>query len=114
MLTTAVSLALLSVAGVWLVYKKLPPKVRRFLEGHPLFTDLSSLILIYITLGGTLTALIAAALAGIMVSMMLEVANHPDDYLFLYALKDSAKETTSGIRGWIKDINESYKQKVKA
>ena len=112
MLSVGTALGIMSVVGAWFVYKKLPRKVKKWLESHPLFTDAFCFVGIYWILGGTLTALVAASVSGLIISAYLEVMSHPDDYLWIYAGMDSLKKETSGFRTWIRDINTRYKEKL--
>ena len=74
MLTTGFSLAVLSATGFYLIYRKLPGVLRRFAQKHILITDTVAIILTYMLLDGTLTALFAAAFMGIFVSILLALA----------------------------------------
>jgi hypothetical protein len=93
------------------IYKKLPRKVRRFLEKHSLLTDLATLIAVYMLLGGTLAALVAGAMCGIMVSIMLHIANNPDDFLYLYDLKDYVSEKLAELKVTLNDYGAVYRQR---
>lgn len=112
MLSTGLALGIVSCAGVYLIWKKLPARVRSWAHNHPLFTDAIAFVGVYWVLGGTLTALIASAFAGIFISAYLEIMNHPNDYLWIHAGMDSLKKETSGFRTWIRDINTRYKEKL--
>ena len=112
MLLDGMVLGTLTSFGMWLIYKKLPPHVRAWLERHNLVTDFAMFLGVYWLYGGTLTALFAAAISGIEVSAYLEVKNHPDDYLWLYAGADRVNKELSGMRRWLKNVNESYKAKM--
>jgi len=67
----------LTVAGFYLIWKKLPRRVRNFAVRHPLATDLTAAIATYVVIGGSVTGLFAAAWTGIIVSLMLKVGNNP-------------------------------------
>ena len=71
MITNAFLLAGLSVLGGWLVIKKVPERIKRWILDRTLLTDLITFIVIYIIFTGTLTALLSAAIAGIIVSVLL-------------------------------------------
>jgi len=114
MLSNALALSLLSTGGVYLIYKKLPAKVRNFLEKHSLFTDAISFILTYMILGGTLTALIAAAMMGVMVSAMLHVVTNKDKYIYLYDLTDWLKGMTQKVQVYLEAYGEVYREKKAA
>lgn len=111
MLSNAVALALLTTAGFIVIYKKLPRKVRRFIEKYSLATDLFALILVYMLLGGTLTALVAGALCGLMISILLYVANNPEDFLYLYDLRDFMKDKLALAKETLNTYGEVYRSK---
>ena len=71
MLTNALTLSLLTTGGFIAIYLKLPNKIKNFIKKHSLVTDIATLGMAYILLGGTLTALIAASMSGLLVSMLL-------------------------------------------
>ena len=114
MLLNGIVLGTLTTFGMWLIYRKLPGKVREWLERHNLITDFAMFLGVYWLYGGTLTALFAAAVSGIQVSAYLEVKNHPDDYLWVYAGAAKVDEQLSGVKKWFRNINESYKKKIEA
>lgn len=84
MLFNACILAIVTFIGGCLVWRKLPRRVRRWLQKQDLITDVIMLCLAYLALGGTLTALLAASLVGVMVSVALYVANHPEQFGWLF------------------------------
>ena len=77
MVTTGFTLAVLSACGFWLVYDKLPRRVKKFMQKHVLLTDAIACFLTYSLFGGTLVALFAAAWLGIIVSIMLALTKNP-------------------------------------
>lgn len=77
MITTGLTLAAITGLGFWLVFKKLPKKVRTFMKKHALFTDAVSCLLTYLLFGRSLVALFAAAWLGLIVSVMLSILNNP-------------------------------------
>jgi hypothetical protein len=111
MLTTALALAILTTAGCMAVYKKLPRKVRRFIEKHSLMTDLFTLIMVYTLLGGTLTALMAGAFVGLFVSGLLHISNNPEDFLYLYDLRDLIKEKVIEAQRALNEYGREYREK---
>lgn len=110
-MSTAFALALLTTTGFYLVYSKLPRKVRKFIETHSLLTDIATLIAVYMLLGGTLTALMAGAMCGIFVSMFLHVVNNKEDFLFLYDLRDLIKEYLVTAKNALKIYGQEYRKK---
>ena len=110
-LSNAIALALLTTAGCIVVYRKLPRKVRRIIEKYSLVTDLVCLITVYYILGGTLTALVAGALVGLFVSVLLHVANHEEDFLVLYDLRDFLKSKFVEAKTMFETYSATYRQK---
>lgn len=104
MLTNAFALALVTSGGFMMVYKKLPPKMRKWIEKHALLADACALFLTYLLLGGTLTALTAGAMVGMMTSGLLHVAQHKEDFQYLIAIKevvaDGISDITKKLNGW--------------
>ena len=113
-MSTAFALALLTTSGCYIVYTKLPRKVRRFLQKYSLLTDVATLMAVYMVLGGTLTALMAGAMCGIFVSVLLHVANNKDDYLYLYDLRDFIKEKAAEMKVALNAYSETYRSNRKA
>ena len=111
MIGTATGLALFSVAGVLIIYSKLPRGIRKFLEGHSLMTDFIALIAIYLVLGGTLTALFAASIAGLMVSVALYVVNNKEKFSFLDNMFASLKELADSS---VKFLNDTFGEEAAA
>lgn len=89
-----------------MVYKKLPLRIRKWIEEHALLADACALFLTYLLLGGTLTALTAGAMVGIITSGLLHVSQHKEDFEYLIVAKDWAaekfSELTSGLNSWAK------------
>jgi len=111
MLSVGLALGTMSFFAAILVYLKMPRRTRKWIEKHYLFTDFISMILVYVVLGGTLTALIASAWCAILISAALEVAHNKEDYLFLYHFKDQTVKSMGGLKGYLKTINEEYKKR---
>jgi hypothetical protein len=103
MLFNATALAIATVVGFSLIYAKLPRRVRKFMEKHSLITDLIACILTYSFLGGTLVALMASALVGIIVSLLLKIQNEPENFLYVF----DAIET---IKGWVTSMNSGLNE----
>lgn len=76
MLVNGFILATLTVSGFYLIYRKLPMRLRRFMEKHSLMTDIVACVLTYILFGGTLVALFASAWVGIMISILLALVQN--------------------------------------
>jgi hypothetical protein len=110
MFIDALLLASLTTAGFMFVYKKLPRGVRKFLEKHALLTDAVALLLTYGLLGGTLTALMAGALVGIFTSIMLYIAEHPDDFQYLWDAAEAIKKFTKQLQVWANETGAAYRE----
>ena len=111
MISDAVTLAILTTFGFMMVYKKLPRKIRKFLEKHATLTDVIALLLTYTFLGGTLTALTAGALVGIFTSCLLYVANNPDDFLYLYDLRNFMKQKLGQMKETLNNYGTEYRER---
>ena len=71
-------------------------------------TDITSLAIVYMILGGTLTALFASALTGVMISLMLHIANNPDRYAYVVYF---VKKMKTKINEVIDTLNKTYATK---
>lgn len=110
MLSDAFALALLTVTGFMFIYKKLPRKIRKFLEKYSLLTDFVSAVLTYMLLGGTLTALTASALVGIFTSCLLYIAQNPDDFTYLWDFAEGIKTMLSRFQLQLKAYGKQYRE----
>jgi len=110
MIGTGFALAILTTAGAIAIYMKLPEKVRHFITKHSLLTDVLTLIGVYYLLGGTITALFAAAICGLAVSIMLHTANHPDDYMYLADMKVMMMARFEEMNRALKAYGQRYRE----
>lgn len=76
MIFNAFALATVTFIGMVLLYKKLPGWTKTLLLRGDILTDALAAGVTYMFLGGTATALIAAGLVGIAVSITLSFAKH--------------------------------------
>lgn len=113
MLGDAFALALVTTTGFVIIYQKLPRRIRRFIEKYSLISDLVALILVYLLLGGTLRALMAGAICGLMVSVLLHVANHQEDFLYLYDLRDFLKTQLQAGKEALNAYGKKYRENKK-
>ena len=74
MLGSATTLALLTTSGFIVIYLKLPKRLKDLIKKYNLLTDAASLLAIYLLLGGTLTALTAASISGLIISILLYIS----------------------------------------
>ena len=114
MLITGFTLAVLTNVGFYLIYRKLPARMRAFMHKHTLMTDLTACLCTYVLFGGTLVALFASAWCGIMVSIMLAVTNNPDCMAFLEQLGQKLglykDKTVLAIQEYVRNANTEAKQ----
>ena len=103
-------MAVLTTAGCCVIYSKFPRKVRRFIEKYSLITDIFTLIAVYTLLGGTLTALLAGAICGLFVSILLHIANNKEDFLMLYDLRDFLKEKLAELKNIVNIYGQQYRE----
>ena len=78
MLLTGFTLAVMSGIGFYLIYRKLPNRIKRTIKKHGLLTDITVCILTYLLFGKTLTALFAAAILGIFISILLVIISNEE------------------------------------
>lgn len=71
-----------------MTYAHLPKKLQDFIKNHPLLTEITLTSTVFVGLGGTLTALIAAGMLDLIVAAMLRVAHNPEKYKYLMILKN--------------------------
>ena len=76
MIFNAFALATVTFIGMALLYRKLPGWTKTLLLRGDILTDALAAGVTYMFLGGTATALIAAGLVGIAVSVTLSFAKH--------------------------------------
>jgi len=113
MVTDALALAIVTTTGFAIIYQKLPRRVRRFIEKYSLAADVIALILVYLLLGGTLRALMAGAICGLMISVLLHVANHRDDFLYLFDLRDFLKAQLKIAKEALNAYGKKYQENKK-
>ena len=111
MLSNAFSLAIATTAGFWIVYKKLPNKVKAQIIRFGLIADLVALIGTYLLLGGTLTALMSGALVGLFTSVLLHVANNKEEFEYLYDAADFIKDKLGEVKNFLSAYGKSYREK---
>lgn len=109
MIINGLTLAVLTTTGLIILYKKIPRKVRRFIERHHLLADAVALLFTYILLGGTLTALFAAALVGLFTSALLYIANNPENFMYLYDLRDAIKDKLNELKAKLNELGMDYR-----
>lgn len=78
MIFNAFALAIVTFIGMALLYRKLPGWIKKMLLKGDILTDALAAGVTYMFLGGTATALIAAGLVGIAVSVSLTFAGRID------------------------------------
>ena len=76
MIGTALTLSIVTTGGFLAIFYKLPVRLRKLIVKHPLATDITTLGMAYLILGGTLTALMAAAMSGLFISILLFLAKN--------------------------------------
>jgi hypothetical protein len=110
MLTDALVLSAFSTLGFILTYQKLPKTVQRFLVRHGVFTDIVTFGLTYVTLGSSLTALTAGAMVAIFTSMLIHIAANPNDFMYLYDLRDYIKDLLNSTKARLSDYGQKYRE----
>ena len=110
MISTGLSLAVLTATGFYMIYRKLPGSVRRFLHRHPLLTDSIACLLTYSLFGGTLVALFAAAWVGVIVSIMLAITSNPEMNAMLEKFVQRIITLKTKFVEWMAEQNETAEQ----
>ena len=111
MIANAMSIAVLVTAGFFMLYQKLPRNIRRWLVKFSLVTDFVCMVFTYYMFGGTVTALMAGAIVDVMISGMLHIANHPQDFEWLFDFFTMVKELIEKVRVKLAELNQAYKDK---
>ena len=109
MLSTGFALAILTTAGALVIFSKLPAKIRHLVVKYHLLTDVLTLIGIYYLLGGTLTALFAAAMCGLAVSVLLYIDKNKEDFLYLYDLKNVIRQKIRRAQQILNEYGKNYR-----
>lgn len=108
MITAGLALASITCFGFWLVYQKLPGRIKKFMAHHSLLTDIVACVLTYILFGGTLVALFASAFMGIIVSIMLAIANNEIASALMDVLVDKVVEAKNALIDYVKAFAENH------
>lgn len=112
MLGSAFSLAILTVASFSIVYHKLPRKMRKLIEKHDLIADICALLATYWFLGGTLTALMAGAIVGLITSGLLHIAKNPNDFLYIFHFKEEIKKHLKAAKESLNKYGAQYREQL--
>ena len=108
MFINALLLGGLSVIGGWFIYKRLPNYIKQYLLTRPLFTDLTLFIVVYVVFSGTLTAL----LAGIIVSVLLNLSKSKPFMDFIDKLANQAEIYWTKLEEWLGTIIKDTKEEM--
>lgn len=109
MFSLAISLAIVTFATFYILYRKLPQKIRDFIPAHPLIFDALAAGATYAFLGGTITALLAGGIVALMTSGALHIANHKEDFLYLYDGVAAGKRLLNAISERLSEIGKQYR-----
>lgn len=110
MLANAISIAVLVTSGFILLFNKLPRNIRKFITKYSLLTDFLCMVTTYYMFGGTVTALLAGAIVDLMVSALLHIANHPQDFEWLFDALQVVKDLLNKAKNMLKELNFNYKK----
>ena len=101
MILDGLALATLTGTGFYLVFRRLPKGVKKFLQKHYLLTDIVACLLTYIVLGGTLVALFAAAFLGIIISILLTILHNKNAVAYLEMGVKRLDKTIGQVNVWL-------------
>lgn len=111
MIGNAIALSVLSTAGFYIIFAKLPKRIRDLVQKYYLLSDILALIGVYILFGGTLTALFAGALSGLFVSILLKVANSPEEFLYIYDARTWLQEQFKNTQTILNQYGKQYRER---
>lgn len=103
------ALGILTTTGWCMLFRQLPVSVQNWIIKHSLLTDFAALVTTYFLLGGGLTAMFASAVADILISAMLHIANHPQDFEWLFDALRMIRELFGKAQNQLKELNNNYK-----
>lgn len=109
MLANALSISVLVTASFVMLYQKLPRNLRRYIVKYSLVTDFLAMVVTYYMFGGTVTALLAGAIVDVMISAILHIANHPQDFEWLFDALKMVHELLDKAQAHLKQLNDQYK-----
>ena len=113
MIIEALVIAGASSFGAYHLYSEMPPKVQKLLIKYPLMTDVLMEVLVWVAMGGTLTAtgIMAAAFTGLLVDTMIRVANNEEGYQWLGTLlqqgRSAVSQAVEGLKSVVKETQAS-------
>lgn len=112
MLSNALALSILTVASFVAIYSKLPRRMRRLITKYDLITDICALLATYWFLGGTLTALVAGAIVGLITSGLLHIAKNPNDFLYVFHFKEEIKKHLKAAKETLNNYGAQYREQL--
>lgn len=109
MLFDALVLSIATTAGFSLVFIKLPKSVRDWFVSHSLFAEVTSTVLGYVLLGGTLTALMASAFYCCECSLVFYIKNHQDQFQYLWDFWAWVKDKWNQAKEFLAKLGNEYR-----
>ena len=109
MISTAFTLACLITASLFFLYNHLPREVRKWILNHGLLVDFIVMCATFLSLGTSVTALIASAIVDLFVSAAIYVMNHPDDFSFVFDTIEVVKDMLKKAQIRLKILNDEWK-----
>lgn len=109
MLSQAVALSIVMEATLVTVWPKLPKRMREFLVRNHLVAEFAVALMTFTVLGGSITALTAGVLVGLLTTGALYVANNPTDFQYLYDLLGLAREKLEKLKNELKRLGTEYR-----
>jgi hypothetical protein len=86
MLLVSLIMGLATFLAFMLAWIKLPYGLRKFLVRHSTLTDLTATVLSYLLHGQTATAILAAGIVAVSVSVCLKISEKSEEYEWVYSL----------------------------
>jgi hypothetical protein len=103
MLLEGLSLAAITGLGFYFLFVKLPKRVQKFLLRHPLLTDAVACVGTWMILGGSLTAIFAAAWMALITSVMLILMGNETTARSLESIAEKIKSLWDKVIGLIEE-----------
>ena len=111
MIADTVVLTALTTVGLVMLYKKLPRKVRKFLEKHDILTDFVTFSLTYIALGSTLTSLVVGVLVAMLTSFIIQVLENKNEYLYIHDFLAWVENGMAELKKTMSEAGAAYRDK---
>lgn len=112
MILDGLVLGAITGGGFYLIYKQLPLSVRLWLHNHMLLTRVTCAIGVYALLGGTLTAMFAAAWLDLLIGCIMALMKNEETATALDRMGAYLKDTYDKFIGVVVKVAKALPEKV--